>query len=215
MNDKYTPDYVQLWKNLERQSENNEKGFAEIRQILKEIAEEHKKVEKAQRLTEDAIMQTQLAQQQTEKMIKDLTKNVNGIADSNGMAAETLIANTLENTRTLNGWVFNSSQINVAKNNSKLNLRDQYDLVLENDEILALVEIKYRVREKDVLDLLERKIPNYKLLFPNESRNIVGVVAGLSIENQAIVAATDNGIFAITLSGDEIKVINSNYKEFC
>lgn len=149
----------------------------------------------------------------TEKMIKEQSILINGIGDSNGFAAETLITNTLANTMTLNGWYFNDAETNVNKYIKSLNVKDQYDLILGNDELLAIIEIKYRVRSQNVIELKTKKIPNYKLLFPKESRHIVGVVAGISIEPQAIVSAKENGIYAITLAGEHIKVENAEYTE--
>jgi hypothetical protein len=161
-------------------------------QIIKELAEENRK---------------------TETMIKEQSILINGIGDSNGFAAETLITNTLASTMTLNGWNFNDAATNVNKYIKSLNVKDQYDLILGNDELLAIIEIKYRVRSQNVIELKTKKIPNYKLLFPNETRHIVGVVAGISIESQAIISAKEYGIYAITLAGEHIKVENSEYTE--
>ncbi len=158
---------------------------------------------------------------ETDKQIKELGVkineqgiNINGIADSNGMVAETLISNTLEKSLFLNGWSFDYAEINVKKYIKKLEIRDQFDLILGNDNLVAIVEIKYKLRKETVLDVVDRKIPNYKKLFPNETRHIVGVVAGMSIDSQTIETAREKGIYAITLSGDQIKVENSVYNEF-
>ncbi|MCX6146784.1 MAG: hypothetical protein NTW25_05975 [Candidatus Kapabacteria bacterium] len=148
------------------------------------------------------------------KQIAEQGKMINGIAESNGLAAETLISNTLENSLSLNGWSFDYADINVKKHIKGLNIREQFDLVLGKENLLAIVEIKYRVRTEDVTELANRKIPNYKKLFPNETRHIVGVVAGMSIDDHTIEVAKANGIYAITLSGDQIKVENAIYKEF-
>lgn len=146
--------------------------------------------------------------------ISEQSKMINGIAESNGLAAETLISNTLENSLSLNGWSFDYADINVKKHIKGLNIREQFDLVLGKENLLAIVEIKYRVRTEDVTELANRKIPNYKKLFPNETRHIVGVVAGMSIDDHTIEVAKANGIYAITLSGDQIKVENEYYVEF-
>lgn len=129
-------------------------------------------------------------------------------------SARSLISNTLENSLSLNGWSFDYADINVKKHIKGLNIREQFDLVLGKENLLAIVEIKYRVRTEDVTELANRKIPNYKKLFPNETRHIVGVVAGMSIDDHTIEVAKANGIYAITLSGDQIKVENAIYKEF-
>ncbi len=195
------------WNKRDLEWEKSRKEWKEIRQSMKDNAERFKE-------TDIRFKETDIRFKEAERYIKELSKNINGIADSNGKVAETLISNTLENNLLLNGWSFDYADIDVKKHVKSLNIKDQYDLVLGNDSLLAIIEIKYRLRSDSVIDLAKRKLPNYKKLFPNETRNIVGVVAGMSIDKEAIETAKENGIYAITLSGEQIKVENSIYKEF-
>ena len=195
---------------------------------LNEINKTLDKVAKELVLLKDSQKETDAKFQETDKEItritnkldkvgdflKEVGSHVDGISKSNGLVAETLISNTLENTLSLNGWQFNNSTTNFKKYIKILNIREQYDMILEKDDLIAVIEIKYRAKAGDIEKLNNNKIPNYKLINPNETRRIVGVLACLSYEEDVIQTAEKFGIYVITLSGEEIKVENPNYKLF-
>ena len=203
-------DFETVWKSIQ-----------ETDKIVKGLAEEHKKTELAQQKTELAQQKTELAQQKTEheidrvsKLVDNLTKNIDGKGKSNGFVAETLISNTIENSPTLNGWKFNMITKDFQPNNMKIQISEQYDMLLENDDLIAIVEIKYNAKSSDIKDLVNKKIPNYKKLYPNENRNIVGIMACLTFNKYTLEFARKKGIYMISQAGESLKVENNEYKLF-
>jgi len=207
--------FEQVWKMFQETDKKFQESdriltekFQETERLVKELAKEHKKTELAQ-------LKTELAQLKTDKQIKELHKYVGGIGQSNGDAAETILVNTLVKRMSINGISFNSYQPDINRYDKKLKLRDQYDLMLENEDTIAVVEVKYKLLEENLHDILNRKLPNFRKLFPHlNNKKIIPVVAALSADKKALVEAEKLGIYVITLSGKEIKVLNSNYKEF-
>ena len=195
--------------------ENTEKlGFTQVWQMFqetdkkfKELADEHKKTELAQQKTELEI-------DRVSKLVDNLTKNIDGIGKSNGFVAETLISNTIENSPSLNGWKFNRITKDFQPNDIKNHISEQYDMLLEKDDLIAIIEIKYNAKSSDIKDLVNKKIPNYKKLYPNENRNIVGIMACLTFNKYTLEFAKKKGIYMISQSGEVLKVENSEYKVF-
>ena len=141
-----------------------------------------------------------------DKKMKELREEIGGIGRSNGAVAEETIYNSLENNMTFAGINFHDIDRNWNRKKTALKLHTEVDIVLVNDDTLALIETKYKVRDKDVTKLVETIQKKFRILYPQYSgyKLILGI-GGMSFEKQAIDEAEKNGVGIIKVVGDKVE----------
>jgi hypothetical protein len=83
------------------------------------------------------------------------------------------------------------------------------DVIAVGPEHAVLIEVKLRLRQADVKEFLEKKLPRFFEFFPNLQRPVLyGGVAGMSIDEDADRYAYKQGLFVIGQSGDSLRIIN-------
>ena len=127
--------------------------------------------------------------------------------------AEEMIYNALDREMTFSGIKFQYICANMNKSLKSENIRAEFDVVLENGDTVAIIETKYKVREKDVSELLNKKLNNFRKLFPMYANyKIMLGVGGMSFEKKAITAANKKGIGIIKIVGDKVEYQTENVK---
>lgn len=153
--------------------------------------------------------------EETNRQIKEVTKNIYGISISNGAMAEEAVYNALKRDMNFGGMYFDDISRNVKRESFKKNLQAEFDAVLKNGSTLAIIETKYKVQSKDVYELATTKLENYKKLFPEYSDyDILLGVGGMSFEDAAIQEAKTLGIGIIKIVGDKIEYYTENIKKY-
>ena len=73
---------------------------------------------------------------------------------------------------------------------------------MTNGDVVGIVEVKYKAHEND-LDRLDRKMHNFKKLFPiYQNYKQYGAIASFHINDDAKEAALSRGYFVLQRSGD-------------
>ncbi|MDR2591755.1 MAG: hypothetical protein LBC59_03000 [Chitinispirillales bacterium] len=138
-----------------------------------------------------------------------MSAEVAGIAKSNGMFAEDVYFRSLWRQKEFAGIHFDDvsdrlkSKITLPDGRK---LEDEFDIVMTNAASVALVETKYRAREKDVEELAETAAKNFRLLFPayKDFKIYLGLGA-LAFEDKAVIKAREYGIGLIKRVDDTIE----------
>ena len=178
----------------DRRAAEREKEWQEIRQKMKETSE---KIDKHS------------------EQIKEQSKMINGISESNGAAAEETIYNSLERDMTFAGIRFDSIEKNRKKYLKKLKLKGEYDVLLENGDVLALIETKYRVRKDDVFKFATTKLDIFRKLYPMYDKyKIILGVGGMSFDDDAIKEAEEYGVGIIKIVGDKVEYYTEGIKTY-
>lgn len=183
--------------------------FAKSRQefielLKRERAEREKSYEKSRKEREER-------DKEWEERMKKTDKQIGGIGNSNGDVAEEFFYRGLEAKMELGDMSFDAIEKNVMVKRKKL--EGEYDVILSNSNAVAIVEVKYKADPDDVEDLLNRKIPDFKKLFPYyKDFKIYGAIAGLAMPNNTKQSAIENGFFVLTQSGEHIKLLNDKVK---
>jgi hypothetical protein len=147
-------------------------------------------------------------------MITKMHKEIGGISNSNGEVAESYFINSFKKRLHFAGQEFDSLAPNLSKNNSKLNLRDEYDLVLYNGTSIAIIEIKYKARKEDIEQLL-RKAQTFKQLFPEHAHYVIYLgLAGLHVNVTAEKEAIKQGVAVIKQVGKNMIINDTHLKVF-
>jgi len=75
-------------------------------------------------------------------------------------------------------------------------------LFLTNGKSIAVIEVKYKAHIKDI-DKLDRKVANFKKLFPiYKNYDLYGGLASFNINDDAKEEAFSRGYFVLQRSGD-------------
>ena len=136
-----------------------------------------------------------------EKLEEQHGNLANNVADT----AEDAFYYNLEDTKTLGQIKFDEVLRNVRDYNGK-----EDDVMMKNGKSDAVVEVKQKVHFKDIGDMLERVIPNFRKGFPQtEGKQVYGAIAGMSFPPDFKQKAEEAGLFVLTQNGKNIKVGNS------
>ncbi len=84
----------------------------------------------------------------------------------------------------------------------------EIDILAVNGEYAILIEAKGTLNIEDVNDHIKR-LEDFKNYFPEyQDRKIIGVLGGIVIEEESDKYAYRQGMFAITESGETVKILN-------
>ena len=204
--------FDKVWKMFQE----NIEQFKETDKRIKELNEDSKELHKVVKATNKGIEELNEDSKELHKVVKatnkgieDIKDHVDGISKSNGEIAEDFFFNGLETTMKIGEIEINFIDRNLIRFSKKLQLKGEYDILLSNDNLVVIVEVKYKVRTEDIEKLLNQKIPNFRKLFPRYSNfYIQGAIAGLTIEKKAIELGKKYGFYIITQSGENLKYLN-------
>ncbi len=176
----------------------------EIKAILAELAKEHRKTEVAQQKTEAALAElakehrkTEVAQQKTEAALAEMAKELGGIGNTQGEIAEDLFRRNIEALMQERGIKLTSVSQRVKAISER-----EYDLIAVNGTYVAIVEVKSKVTNRNLENLINKQIPAFRIDFPQyKNHKIIGCIAGLVMKQEVEKKASSLGLFVLTQKG--------------
>ena len=199
---KYT--FEEVWQGLMENREQLQKLADTVSEQSKQIFGVSTEKDESWRTEKDEIW----------RLVKENSKLINGISKSNGDMAEDTVYNSLEQDMTFAGINFDFIARNWKKHSKKLNMKSEYDVILENGDTMALIETKYKVRKDDVSKLVAKETENrFRKLFPNYNNyKILLGIGGMSFDDDAIKEAKENGVGIIKVIGDKVEYYTDGIK---
>jgi hypothetical protein len=203
---------VELDKLIAAQVENKaEKSAAHAR---KEAA--HVRMEAAHARREEALEKLIAAQAKTDAQlaktdakIDKLAKMYGGVGNNQGDVAEAFFFNSITKDNHLGSIRFDDATKNMDKKRG--NIQEEYDIFLTNGEAIAVIEVKYKAHLGDV-DKLDRKVNNFKKLFPiYKEYKLYGAMASFHFNSEIKDKLLDRGYFVVERQGELIHTENSDY----
>jgi len=149
----------------------------------------------AQKVTDEQM-------KRTDKKLERVGIKLGNIGRNQGDVAEEFFYNSLINDLHLGSIQFEDITKNMEKHRGKI--QEEYDLFLTNGKAIAVIEVKYKAHIND-LDKLDRKVANFKKLFPiYKDFNLYGGLASFHINDDAKEEALSRGYFVLQRSGDVV-----------
>jgi len=197
--------------------------FAETDRLFKESREEREKWQKEreerQKEREERQKEREERQKEREERQKEreefdkkfwaMHKEIGGISNSNGEFAEEFFYNSLEKTMTFAGIHFDVITNNLNRQKKmpdKTEMRTQFDIVLHNGNSIALIEVKYKANLKDIKELVEKKVPNFRFLYPEFAKYKLYLgIGSLVLKERIIQEAKKLGIGLMKQRGDAVE----------
>ena len=142
-------------------------------------------------------------------MQRENARIIGGMGRNNGAFAENLFLHSLEKSKTFAGVHFDTvsnkfRRLKKMPNGTKL--EDQFDIVMTNDDAVAIIEVKYKAESNDAKEMIEKKIPNFKSLFSDYADYKVYLGLGaLSFDDYAVKEAEKLGIGLLKVAGDAVE----------
>jgi len=199
--------------------ENSVHTFESVWATLDRVAEQQAKTDRlmAEKMakTDRQIAETDRQMEKTDRQISRLEKMIGGLSNNNGLFAEEYFYNSLDQgEKILLGEKFDKlvkSKIIEDENNRT---RGELDIILINGKSVAIIEVKFRVRDKHV-DKVMQKVKPFRKRFPEYKNHkvylgLASMVFDEDIENKC----KENGIAVIKQVGDNVVVYDENLKVF-
>jgi len=174
----------------------------ELKDLVASFAEDRKNI---------AALQKDIAtlQKETDRQLKENARQIGGISNSNGDFAEEFFYNSLEKTMTFAGIHFDSIDNNLARKKTmpdKTEIKAQFDIALLNGDSIALIEAKYKADLEDVEEMVEKKVPNFKFLYPEyATRKLYLGIGSLVLKDRVVQEAKKLGIGLMGQRGDAVE----------
>jgi len=171
-----------------------------------------KETDKRMKETDKMIKETNKMMQETDEKLSKLLKSqkklglmVGGISNSQGDVAEEFFINSISSHKNIGGIQYDFMDNNISR--TKDGIQDEFDIVLVNGKDVVIIEIKYKLHKKDINNLLNKKIINFKKLYPEyKNYNHHLGLASFKIHNNIKQEALESGIMILQRKG---KIIES------
>jgi len=157
----------------------------------------------------EMFAETDRRMRETDRIVKENARQFGGMCRSNGDFAEEFFYNSLKKNMTFAGVHFDCISDKFARKRimpDKTEKEAQFDIVLHNGDTIALIEVKYKAELEDVEEMIEKKIPNFRFLFPEFSKYKVYLgIGSLVLKDRIVQEAKKLGIGLMRQSGDAVE----------
>ena len=163
--------------------------------------------------TNAILDRTAKGQEENKKAIKELQKTVGGWANNHGSFAEEYFFNSFEKgEKNFFGKKFDEIQKHISS--FWKGIEDEYDIVLYNDNAVAIIEVKYKAHENDIPTVL-KKAETFRVLFPyyKDFKIYLGL-ASMAFYPELEQDCINEGIAIIKQVGDSVVINDKHLKVF-
>ena len=190
---------------LREEKKEHDEWWKKMRRIQEETWAQVKETDRQMKETDRQMKETDRQMKETDKKIKELSTR---FSSTTGHIIEGLMSSSAIKIYEDAGFHIDSLCKNYKRKNKALNLEMEFDVVLFDESRIIVEEVKSSCDKKDV-DRFLMKMSKFKLLFPEfKDKEVFGAVATINYEDDADRHATDQGLFVIRVSSDEIFAID-------
>ena len=208
--------FENVWDALMEYKKRQEEDRRQMRESYKRLDKQMKEdrirreEENRKRMEEDRkrMEEDQKQWEEVRKQMKETGKRVGDLSNSFGELAEHLVAPGIRKRFNELGYHFGHMSPGgyriIGKDGKD---KTEIDILLENDDVMIAVEVKAKPRDNDV----EHHIGRLKILREyrnsrNDTRKILGAIAGAIFGEKAKEATIKAGMYVIEQSGDTMKI---------
>ena len=135
------------------------------------------------------------------------------MANNHGESTEEYFYNSLYDDPRLGNIKFDEITKNIHGKVARL--EDEFDIAMYNGNNIALIECKYKAHENDVINLIEKKVQNFKQLFPFYANHTFYLgIASFSFYPKLEKLAKENGVAILRQKGEVVEIEADNLKAY-
>ena len=185
----------------------------ELKELVAGLAVSQAKTDAKFLETSAIFKETEAQMKRTDEKMERIFTEMGGISNNMGSSAEEYFYNSLSDSLQLGGIHFDEIGKNVQKKSKRL--EDEYDIVLYNGDCIALIECKYKAHENDLRKLIDKKVDNFRNLFPyyKDYKFYLGL-ASFSFYPELEELAKEKGVAVLKQKGDVMVVEADNLKAY-
>ncbi len=158
--------------------------------------------------TDEQMKRTDEQMKRTDEKLESMGISLGNVTHNQGDVAEEFFFQSLIKDNHLGSIRFDDVVKNMEKHRGQI--QEEYDLVMTNGDVIAVVEVKYKAHKND-LDKLDRKMRHFKRLFPiYQAFKQYGAIAAFHINDDAKEEALKRGYFVLQRSGDLVHTESSD-----
>ena len=174
------------WKELDERLNQIAEAHEKLTAAMAEAAEERKKTEAAQQKTEAGL-------QELKEAIAHTNKRLDGIGITQGDIAEDLFGRNVQNALEKRGIPIDKMLSNPSASGF------EFDLLGVNGSSIILIEVKARLRPKDIYRLVHEQMPSFRKVFPEyKTHKLMGGLAAMAFSKKLEKEVASAGLFAFT-----------------
>ena len=164
--------------------------------------------------TDAQIAKTDAQIAKTEALVKDISRQYGNNINNQSRRAEEFFVNGIRKLKLqLAGVKFNNITANIARQTDSSGI--ELDALLINSEVVAILEVKTNLHINDVKAVYDKRIPNFRKIFSEyQDKDLLVIVAGLSIEKDALEKAHEYGFICLQPDNQQIAIDASHSKRF-
>ena len=164
--------------------------------------------------TDEQLAKTDAQIAKTEALVKDISRQYGNNINNQSRRAEEFFVNAIRKLKLqLAGVKFNNITANITRQTDSSGI--ELDALLINGEVVAIMEVKTNLHIKDVKEVYDKRIPNFRKIFSEyQDKDLLVIVAGLSIEKDALEKAHEYGFICLQPDNQQIAIDASHSKRF-
>jgi len=186
---------------------------AKLAQLAEQFAIQSAKTDAQLAQTDAQLAKTDAQLAKTDAKLNKIAKLFGDVNNNRGEMAEEFFFTSLKKKPMIAGIKFETVHRNL--HGSKGKIQDEFDLVLINGDSLAIIETKNKAHLKLVDQMLEKKIPNFKILFPQFAHyKIYAGIASMITYDELKEKTSEQGLFLLTQQGKCLELTSQNILTF-
>jgi predicted AAA+ superfamily ATPase len=200
-------------KNLEP-AHTFESVWAALQETRKSINATSRQMKATDKRLDKMYAEARKEMKETDRIIKELSRNVGGISNSNGEMAEAYFYNSFKREKTFANEKFDYIKKNLHYNNGEQEA--EFDIILFNGKSAALIEVKYTAKSDNIsVRRIISRVAIFKLLYPEyKNHNIYLGVAAMSFRKGMEQRLHNAGIATVRQVGKKMVVFDKEVKVF-
>ena len=202
--------FEKVWAALMEERERHDKLTLQMEETDRRMKETDRQMKE----TDRQMKETDRQMKETDRQLTKLGEMIGGISRNHGNFAEEYFINSLyKNKPVFFGEKFDKMlKFQIAEDKEKI--KAEFDILLVNGKSVAIVEVKFKVHEKDI-EKLVRKVKHFRQQFPEYQNHQVYLCLASMVFDEAIEqACKETGIAVIKQSGETVIIYDDHLKAF-
>jgi hypothetical protein len=186
---------------------------ATFEKVWEMFQETDRKFQETDREMKEMARKADLSMERLEQTVANVSRQLGGMANSDGDAAEEIFATSLESKMMFAGQHYDAIDFKVKR--TVRGLRGEFDIVLYNGAAVAIIEVKHKACQADLEKLVTKKLPDFRALFPQYRDHAVYLgIGSMSFDERVCAKARELGIGILRQKGDTIEADTGNVRAY-
>jgi len=186
-------------------------SFAEDRKELKLLIDQMAR--EAEVRAEARQKEAVARQEENDRLIKELARQMGGINENLGHHAEQFFQNVFKEKLEFGRIKYDEMIPNLTYKGKKDEI--EFDIALVNGDSIALIEVKNRIHPDFVIKLAEERVEKFREFFHEfDNYDVYLGIAGFSFSDEVLDRASTYGIGIVRQVGEGVEIEANNLKVY-